>query len=121
MKKILLTFVIIGVLFSYKSYASQDSTILSNTAKVSQNTNVLKIIKKEFIYPQKAIESTIQGEVYVNFSVNSSGQLTIISTNGMDNELKTYVANELTKIKFPQNIVNNEEEFNIKFSLKILE
>jgi capsule polysaccharide modification protein KpsS len=107
MKKLILTFAIVGILFSFKSFAEPTSK------------NVLQIINKEFKYPQKAIESMLQGEVYVSFSLNSLGDVTINSTNGMDEELKTYVVKELMKIKFPKNAVTDEEEFNVKFSLQL--
>ena len=108
MKKLVLTFAIVGFLFSFKTYAGPTTS-----------TSVLKIINTEFKYPEQAIESKLQGEVFVSFKLNSIGEVTINSTNGIDEELKTYVVGELMKIKFPKNLVSTEEEFNIKFSLKL--
>lgn len=72
-------------------------------------------------YPEFAKEQKLEADVWVSFTVNENGEITVNQTNSIDPDLMDYVKAELKKIK-----VNTDNEvigktFMYRFTFKYQE
>lgn len=92
----------------------------SNSAEPQKQAQLAKKVTKAIEMPQFAIDNSIEGDVYVNFSVRSDGSINIIKVNSGQQELKEYVIDELKKMYITPEDGVVDKEFNLKFSFRLL-
>jgi len=75
--------------------------VAKEEVKACTDSEILKYITKNVVYPQMAIENDIQGKVYVRFIVDSDGKVTDVSIAKSADKLLEQAALKVVK-SFPQ-------------------
>ena len=69
-------------------YPGCDKNISNEEQKECFQAKVMEHVRKNFTYPEAAVEMGIQGRVYVNFVISKEGNITNIKMRGPDKNLE---------------------------------
>ena len=92
---------------------------LNVNAEKPQST-LQKAISDQVKYPTFASEKLMEGIVYVKFTVNANGTLSIAESNSLQEDLRTYVVDELTKLKVDTDAETMDKTYLWRFEFKLL-
>ncbi|MCX6258623.1 MAG: hypothetical protein NTW49_12110 [Bacteroidia bacterium] len=90
--------------------------------EVKPKSEVVKYVQKMVKYPGNLVDSKVNGNVYVTFKVDNSGNILVDKINSDDPNLKAYVTSELAKLKIDFSKVKIDDfdhtyEVNLKFQV----
>jgi TonB family protein len=90
-----------------------------NKAEESKESMVKETILHKISYPAFASEQNIEGDVYVSLTIDKDGKVNILRTNSAIPELKDCVVEQLQKMKFETENIEDGKVFNFKFTFKL--
>lgn len=79
-----------------------------------------KAISDQVQYPTFASEKLTEGIVYVKFTVNADGTLSIAESNSLEEDLRAYVVDELSKMKVDVDNETIDKTFLWRFEFRLL-
>ncbi|MBD80111.1 MAG: hypothetical protein CL840_14455 [Crocinitomicaceae bacterium] len=119
--------IILGVLLVSLSTPGQKAYWKSSYSKINApvggTKNIKDIVKKEFVYPMKALTDNVEGAVDISYRLNKDGTPKVLSVSGIDNDLLIAEAKRIFgKIRFPYSKLRTGSEspdlFQLAFSKK---
>lgn len=86
------------------------------------NTNLVEHIQDNFAYPTEAVEKNIEGKVFVNFVINTKGEVVNISAKGPANAIVLEKAATELVAKLPEfkAAVKNGKKVNTRYSFPVM-
>jgi hypothetical protein len=92
----------------------------SNVNAEKPQSTLQKAISEQIKYPTFASEKQTEGIVFVKFSVNNDGTLAIAESNSLQEDLRTYVVDELTKLKVDTDAETMDKTYLWRFEFKLI-
>jgi outer membrane biosynthesis protein TonB len=108
MKTKSLLFAILFILGLNFAFASQPEVLMKNT------------ILKEVKYPDFAVKQLNEGKVYITFTIDEKGKVTVKESNSLNQDLKNYVEETVNKIKVEPSSEFNGKTYSLKFTFELI-
>jgi hypothetical protein len=116
MKKVLVLTVLVALIGINVSYAKD-----SKKKDETKESRVKELVLQEVRYPSFASEQKIEGTVYVSFTIDNQGKISVLRFNAENQELANYVVEELKVMNINSDDVENEKIYNMKFVFDLFE
>jgi outer membrane biosynthesis protein TonB len=80
---------------------------------------VKKMINDQITYPDFAVKSLIEGKVYVTFSIDQDGKITVKESNSLNEELRKYVVEKMDDLKVTPGKDYDGKTYSMKFTFEL--
>jgi hypothetical protein len=81
---------------------------------------VKNFITKQIKYPDFAVKSLNEGKVYVTFTIDEAGKVTVKESNSLNEDLRKYVVDKLNETTVTPNKEYTGKIYSMKFTFELI-